>query len=72
MKMNETELLKADSAAEALLTAEESRRYLGLSRSLFDRSWKAGEIPKPRKSGRVYRWYNPELARYVATGEVGK
>ena len=68
--MNEAELLKADSAADTLLTAEGSCRYLGLSRSLFDRSWKRGEIPKPRKSGRVYRWYKPELARYVATGEV--
>jgi excisionase family DNA binding protein len=58
--------------ADDLIGPAEAAEQVGMSRSAFDRAWKAGELPQPRITGggRVVRFYKPALDHWVKTGEL--
>lgn len=60
--------LDSDCAAQivpALLDAEQTAQYVGMSRRWIYRATSAGEFPSPIKIGRATRWRRADLDAWV-------
>lgn len=56
------------AASVDLLDFDQARRLLGLARNTLYRLLRAGEVPGARRVGKLWRFHQPTLLHWIATG----